>query len=83
MSQYIGDYQADHWMLIEKIYTDNHLTQCFTSILELEEFNDACEYIKTLVEIYKKDFDDIKHPRKSVYILEQGSFKLVLKVIKI
>lgn len=81
--EYIGDYNADTWMVFEKFYKDNQLSEYTTSALELKEFNEVCEYIKTLVDTYRKEFDTIKHPRKSVYVLEKDNFKLVIKVVKI
>ena len=80
---YIGDYNTDVWMIVEKIYNNNVLTGCYTTLLSLKEYKDVCEHIKMVVGTYREDFDTIKHPRKSVYVLEKDGYKLVIKAIKI
>lgn len=81
---YIGDYESDTWFVIEKIYRDGELSEYSASaLLDLKEFNDVCEHIKTSIDTYRQDFDTVINPRKSVYILEKDKFKLVIKAFKI
>nr|DAS56408.1 MAG TPA: hypothetical protein [Bacteriophage sp.] len=80
---YIGDYNADTWMIVEKIYNNNILIGCYTTVLSLKEYKDVCQHIKMIVGTYREDFDTIKHPMKSVYVLENSNCKLIVKAIKI
>ena len=57
---YIGDYNTDVWMIVEKIYNNNVLTGCYTTLLSLKEYKDVCEHIKMVVGTYREDFRHYK-----------------------
>lgn len=80
---YIGDYQADRWFILAKIYKENILIEYETFMLDTDNYEDMCKQISELKDTYIEDNMKILHPRKSVYILEYKDKKFIIKAIKI
>lgn len=81
---YIGDYDSDRWMIITKKYKNGIMLAYDTFMLSEERsYEEMCEDVKVFKDEYIKENCKIKHPMKSVYILEYEDERFIIKAIKI